>query len=165
MTSIIKVDTLQKANGATPTAADLGINTTGTLINYSSTQSKNNISTTSTSWSSTGLSLTYTPLYSNSKLVITLEGGRYWCGTNTVQLNLDLYKNGTSMTGGIWGALYTTGMMHVSHNNRYEETSGSTTSRTYAVYFKTANSGVTTELNNSSTNRIPIALTLQEIAG
>ena len=25
MTSIIKVDTLQKANGATPTAADLGI--------------------------------------------------------------------------------------------------------------------------------------------
>ena len=32
MTSIIKVDTLQKANGATPTAADLGINTTGTVL-------------------------------------------------------------------------------------------------------------------------------------
>ena len=35
MTSIIKVDTLQKANGATPTAADLGINTTGNFINVS----------------------------------------------------------------------------------------------------------------------------------
>ena len=32
MTSIIKVDTLQKANGATPTAADLGINVTGTVL-------------------------------------------------------------------------------------------------------------------------------------
>ena len=32
MTSILKVDTLQKADGATPTAADLGINTTGNLL-------------------------------------------------------------------------------------------------------------------------------------
>jgi hypothetical protein len=32
MTSIIKVDTLQKANGATPTAADLGINTSGNVL-------------------------------------------------------------------------------------------------------------------------------------
>ena len=32
MTSILKVDTLQKANGATPTAADLGINTTGNVL-------------------------------------------------------------------------------------------------------------------------------------
>ena len=34
MSSIIKVDQIQKANGATPTAADLGINVTGTVLQY-----------------------------------------------------------------------------------------------------------------------------------
>ena len=32
MTSIIKVDQIQLANGSTPTAADLGINTTGSVL-------------------------------------------------------------------------------------------------------------------------------------
>ena len=42
MTSIIKVDTLQKANGATPTAADLGINTTGTVLQVKQTHIASN---------------------------------------------------------------------------------------------------------------------------
>ena len=32
MTSILKVDNIQKANGSTPTASDLGINTTGSVL-------------------------------------------------------------------------------------------------------------------------------------
>jgi hypothetical protein len=80
MTSIIKVDTLQKANGATPTAADLGINTTGTVL-----QVKQNIYDTAAAisasyvggngysmngWVFTGVSLAFTPTSSSSRIIL-----------------------------------------------------------------------------------------------
>jgi hypothetical protein len=38
MTSILKVDNIQKANGSVPTAGDLGINTTGSVLQMPFTQ-------------------------------------------------------------------------------------------------------------------------------
>lgn len=49
MTSIIKVDTLQTAAGGVPTAADLGINTSGTLNNIYHKRTSVETSTSSTS--------------------------------------------------------------------------------------------------------------------
>jgi len=82
MTSIIKVDTLQKANGATPTAADLGINTTGTVLQvkqniYDTAAAISSTFNTSTAqgysmlgWVFTGVSLAFTPSSSSSRIIL-----------------------------------------------------------------------------------------------
>jgi len=41
MTSIIKVDQIQNAAGGVPTAGDLGINTTGTVLQVVQTYNEN----------------------------------------------------------------------------------------------------------------------------
>ena len=165
MTSIIKVDQIQTAAGGVPTAADLGLNVSGSVLNVASVQSRSNFATSSTSWTATGLSISYTPLYADSKLIISVEGGRYWCPSTSIQMNVDLYKNGSSVASGLWGSVYSSAQIHVPHNYRWEEVAGSTASRTYEVYFQSSVSGTTTYLNESSGNRIPISISVTEIAG
>ena len=71
MTSIIKVDTLQKANGGTPTAADLGINTTGTVLQVGSGVFTGHMSIGSSAYTNvTDLSVTLTPKSTNSKFIL-----------------------------------------------------------------------------------------------
>ena len=70
MTSIIKVDTLQKANGATPTAADLGINTTGTVLQVKHTHIASNAVSFSGDVSDI-ISCSITPQFSTSKILFT----------------------------------------------------------------------------------------------
>ena len=103
MTSIIKVDTLQKANGATPTAADLGINTTGTVL-----QVQHSIFSTTTTISSAAsptsiMSVVITPKSSTSKMVIHACVPRYtpgnastWSGSG----GLYLYEDGVKVQDG-----------------------------------------------------------------
>jgi hypothetical protein len=72
MTSIIKVDTLQKANGATPTAADLGITpTSGSVLQTISTGSIARSTTSSTSFTDTNYTLTITPSSASSKILFS----------------------------------------------------------------------------------------------
>lgn len=165
MTSILKVDQIQTAAGGVPTAADLGLNVSGSVLKVSSVKSQGWVSTSSTSWTATGLSISYTPLYANSTLVVAVDGGRYWCSSSNVQMNVDLYKNGSTTTSGLWGAVYTNSTMHTTHNFRWEEVAGSTASRTYEVYIQSANAGIITYLNEPSSGRIPIFLSVTEIAG
>ena len=69
MTSIIKVDTLQKANGATPTAADLGINTTGTVLQVvQATHSSQISSSTGSAFNITTVDIT--PRSATSKFLV-----------------------------------------------------------------------------------------------
>ena len=81
MTSIIKVDTLQKANGATPTAADLGINTTGTVL-----QVVNSYNTSQLEVSSTTLvtlsTLSVIPVATGSRFAIQFFLSANWGATN-----------------------------------------------------------------------------------
>ena len=71
MTSILKVDTIQTAAGSTPTAADLGLNVSGSVLQTV----RNSYATTtlinSTSFLDTGLSITITPSSSSSKILVT----------------------------------------------------------------------------------------------
>ena len=70
MTSIIKVDQIQTAAGSTPTAADLGINTTGTVLQVKQI----NVADGALSFSgdvSNIISLSITPKFSNSKIWFT----------------------------------------------------------------------------------------------
>jgi hypothetical protein len=73
MTSIIKVDTLQKANGATPTAADLGINTTGTVLQVvQGVGSTGRQVYTSTSYFNL-ITASITPKFSTSKILVSVH--------------------------------------------------------------------------------------------
>jgi hypothetical protein len=71
MTSIIKVDTLQKANGATPTAADLGINTSGNVLQVDNGLFTGHMSIGTYNYTNvTNLSVTLTPKSTNSKFIL-----------------------------------------------------------------------------------------------
>lgn len=78
MSSIIKVDQIQLANGSTPTAGDLGLNTTGSVLQVVSTIKTDVASTTSSSFVDvTGLSLSITPKSASSKIFLMCNMGHF----------------------------------------------------------------------------------------
>ena len=105
MTSIIKVDTLQKANGATPTAADLGINTTGTVLQVVSNQSISSgwISTSSTSMVSSGITQSITAKSTGSKLRVNFIAPMSHATQGHIRIGLsrnDIGQRGTAYSFG-----------------------------------------------------------------
>ena len=72
MTSIIKVDQIQTAAGGVPTAADLGLNVSGNIINISRSETSTRTDNTSSSWVSVWAP-TYTPIVSNSTIIIQMK--------------------------------------------------------------------------------------------
>jgi len=73
MSSIIKVDTIQTAAGGTPTAADLGLNTTGSVVqtHHFSYTPGSTYQTNSASFTDvTGVSTTFTPSSADGFLLI-----------------------------------------------------------------------------------------------
>jgi hypothetical protein len=89
MTSIIKVDQIQTAAGATPTAGDLGINTTGNVINVAFADTNSKYAATA---SFSFLPINYTPKYSNSKLLITYNVG---IGLSNVNGSVGIRRDGS----------------------------------------------------------------------
>ena len=74
MASIIKVDTIQTAAGGTPTAADLGLNTTGSVLQTVSTFKNDEFSRQGNSEADiTGMNVTITPSSTSSKILILVS--------------------------------------------------------------------------------------------
>lgn len=74
MTGILKVDTIQKNDGSTPTAADLGLNVTGTVVQTQYVSSGTRVSTTqvnSFAEPSTNYRVTITPKSVNNMIIVT----------------------------------------------------------------------------------------------
>jgi len=70
MTSILKVATIQKTNGSAPTLADLSISHAGSVLQVVHDKTIVQVTTNSTSYTSTTLSATITPKFSNSKILV-----------------------------------------------------------------------------------------------
>ena len=70
MSSILKVDTLQTAAGGVPTAADLGLNVTGTVLQVKNLTYTDTFSQSITSGAVNNLQLSITPTSSTSKILI-----------------------------------------------------------------------------------------------
>jgi len=89
MTSIIKVDAIQKANGTTPTASGLGIDVSGNLLNAGmySAMSQVNISS-STSYAS-AWTINYTPVSSNSVLYFFISTPALSEASNRMDMKLN----------------------------------------------------------------------------
>lgn len=74
MTSIIKVDQIQNAAGGTPTAADLGLNVSGSVVQVQRHSFTDETIIGSTSYVSvSGSSFTFTPKASSSTLIIVSD--------------------------------------------------------------------------------------------
>ena len=104
MTSILKVDTIQTAAGGTPTAADLGLNVSGSIVQTQhvtpcrrvSGFGENNtgvtLSTgtwTTPTYGSNPYQITYNALLSNSSVRVTVSGTTHGLGSNWVGLHQD----------------------------------------------------------------------------
>jgi len=71
MSSIIKVDAIQKSDGTTPTVGDLGLNTTGSVLQVKQAVKTDTFSTTSGTFVLVpNLSVSITPASSSSKFLI-----------------------------------------------------------------------------------------------
>ena len=162
MTSIIKVDQIQTVSGTTPTAADLGINVAGTVLQVvrSSFTAAHN-TTSSTSFSSMGspFNLAITPKFNNSIILIDMMLNPYIGGSShSGAYNI---HNGSGQLGHAsngFGIVPPTGGSNGQYrhfNINASDTASSTSTITYQVYHRSDNAGVTFYGNHANlTNHI-----------
>jgi hypothetical protein len=70
MTGIVKVDTIQKNDGTAPTAADLGLNISGSVVQIVSNTNQSHNNFASVNYQQTSLAVSITPKFANSKFLI-----------------------------------------------------------------------------------------------
>jgi len=97
MSSIIKVDQIQTTAGTAPTAGDLGINTTGSVLQVKQAVSTSTMGTTGFNMvDATGLSVTITPKNASSTFLISyrviLSSGYYSTFMNLVRNNTAIFQ-------------------------------------------------------------------------
>lgn len=82
MASILKVDTLQKPDGSTPTAADLGVSVThddlpsGSVVQVVSNELTGRVVYNQQSFGDIGFEATITPKYADSRILVSIYFGR-----------------------------------------------------------------------------------------
>lgn len=119
MSSILKVDQIQLANGNTPTAGDLGLNDTGTVLQaQNGTTLTGGLSTTSTSDVATGVKVTITPSATNSKIIITANSG-IQNGTGGGGTKLKLYRKIGSGTASVLHFMGGSGLVSYDSGNNH----------------------------------------------
>ena len=161
MSTIYVDNIIEKTSGS-------GVKISGHIIQIQRASIGGNISTTSSTPVASGLQCSITPLYSTSLIQIRLLGGRSYVAANQ-QLDVSLYKDGSNIntTGtGRWESIYSNGTdaHYGGFSACWFETAGSTTARTYEIYFDVGTG--TGYLNNSpgGNNEYLIHLVATEIA-
>ena len=173
MSSIIKVDQIQLANGSTPTAGDLGFNTTGSVLQVVQQTYSTQTGSLTTSFSDTGLSASITPSSTSSKILVLVSQSHYMARqTNvTVLLYARLLRDSTVVFShdrcmGLNAGTAANGYieMYTANNISHLDSPSTTSSVTYKtqVSLQTTNNGA--EGSNQPNNQ-PSTITLIEIAG
>ena len=186
MTSIIKVDQIQTLAGAAPTAADLGINVTGSVLQVVQGSSTATQILASASFTSTAISASITPLSSSNKILvfstIACDGS---AGGGSEGVYFRLYRNGSHVSAsagadesnryGIFIGLAgfagdDNGLTTLSQ--QHLDSPSSTSALTYTIYGRTYNGSYpgyinrsSADLNQTFTPRGISTITLMEIAG
>ena len=102
MSSILKVDQIQLSNGNTPTAGDLGLNTTGSVLQVIKNESTSQTTINSGSYV-TSVSANITPSATSSRVKISVCGIYYSNHTGTNVSNLfTCHRNGSAVAGHNW---------------------------------------------------------------
>ena len=166
MASIIKVDQIQTAAGGTPTAADLGINTSGMVLQVQSGVYEGaNTTVTSTSYVTTPLTATITPSATSSKILI--QASMPLDDNAGIRIDTTVYRNGTNIGSGKNSNNSLSTMNPISQGREimqmgllYMDTPASTSALTYTIYIKVQSQGMILHANEASAT-----ITLMEIAG
>lgn len=164
MSSIIKVDQIQLADGSTPTAGDLGLNVTGAVLQVQSTSTNTTtvIGTANTWTAATDLNVSITPKFATSKILIVANvdydanaaGRMQWFTLYRDSTNLGEASNGFSAHTSSGARLQSEAGMN------YLDSPNTTSSITYSVYTKCNSTSTYVNLYGSVST-----ITVMEIAG
>jgi len=165
MSSIIKVDQIQLADGSTPTAGDLGLNTTGAVLQVVQNAYEGTTSVTSGSYVDTNLTASITPTSSSSTIYVFTSLG--WAINGTMGVSAKLLSQ---IGGGGYSDLqvYENVMAYVDNTKAtfspvYKHTPSTTSQVDYKFQVKVFTGSGTWRINNNTPNQSTI--TLMEIAG
>ena len=129
MTSIIKVDQIQNVAGGTPTAADIGLNVSGSVLQIQNTSTL--LSGTISSTTPVDLlSISFTPKFDNSSLYIVVTH-RWQESVNITNAGIAIVHDGTNL---LYIDAYNTytGTGNIINTNTYQgfvASTGSTSAR------------------------------------
>jgi len=176
MTSILKVDNIQKANGSVPKASDLGLNTTGNVLQVVQGTKITSHAITNTSYSSSGLTVNITPTSSSSKVLVTCN---WWAGypSQNYGMTLTLYRDSTNLDL----SSPRTGFTHIGNSTggfqrtyqgldmscQFLDSPNTTSETTYGLYYK-MDGGVgyfNMNQNGDSASKQTCVITAMEIEG
>ena len=164
MSSILKVDQIQLSNGTTPTAADLGLNVTGNIIQVVVKTSSTVVTQTSAAITGFGLSQSFTPKFASSKILIigNLAGEHY--SYSDLGIRYDLTEDGTQIRYWPYVDYHSAdSSQNISVQNlQWYGDATSTNARTYEFRFQPSTSNGTARMNNYNA---PSIMTIMEIAG
>lgn len=175
MTSILKVDTIKKSDNSIPTPADLGLNVTGSILQVVESVWDTPISTTSTTFVTTGHSVSITPSSNSSKIMLSVQGGGHY-NNNDINKQGDwtIYRSiggatATNLGGSnypLWSN-YENTFFATTHSFQMLDTPSTTAAITYTVYMQ-VHAGTrwyTYNLNSQYQNGVPVHFIAMEIAG
>ena len=172
MSSILKVDQIQLSNGNTPTAGDLGLNDTGTVLQVvtATNAATGFFTTSSTSYvtdATNAPSATITPKATNSKILIQYTIGMQHDGTGQIENTIYRAISGGSTTdlsgGNTYGLSFkgTTNQSWTETSINWVDTPNTTSAVTYTWYSRAESPVSISPTHGGST----WTATLTEIAG
>jgi hypothetical protein len=159
--AISQINSNSLASGV-PATSNLPV---GTVLQVVNGTLAGNVTTTSTSFVTTGLSATITPTKSTSKILAFVSGSGYVTVSNA-QNTLTLYRNATNLNINMVQYIYSSAggsQVQSPVNFNYLDSPASTSSITYTVYFRNTGSGQI-EFNSAPNNAGIATLTLMEIS-
>ena len=173
MSSIIKVDQIQTAAGGVPTAADLGLNVSGTVLQVVHARYDTQVSISGTAWTSTGLTATITPTSTTSQILIMVFQQVHVSGGSSTEggCGFMVSRNGTTVSSTASATSFDMYHYDASVGNDWRgripysgiDSPASTSALTYTanvVRYGVATAGLSVQDNNN-----PSFMILQEIAG
>ena len=174
MASIIKVDQIQTAAGGTPTAADLGLNTTGSVLQVVQGTYQTQTDFNHSSYTDSGLSVAITPTSTTSKVLITCVAPGCGSSNGSNSSSRGMYRvvsviSGTTATvqdlDPLNGYTATSSADFSSIVGNFLHTPSTTSEITYKVQYQSEGAGTVRFLGQNS-GQTPLAtLTAMEIAG
>ena len=168
MTSIIKVDQIQKPDGTAPTAADLGF-AAGSVLNVQTFRSWSDVDNSSSTYVDVATFGTYTPVSSNSTILGScgLFLRSYRNNAQDARYSAQILLNGSNTTGGYinnagWYDYGASGI-YAGETRKMDFHYSNTTGASLEIKLQThVNGGISVRLNPDSNYSW---VTIYEIAG
>ena len=165
MSSILKVDTIQTAAGGTPTAADLGLNVSGSTLQIVRTSASTDFTFAGTTWATWG-TLNITPASTSSKLLVLFSGSGFHRGqaSSFDEARVRLLRGGTEVKQNQVGTVGNTSDFEypVNYSFSHLDTPSTTSQITYTVQLNTQRSDRAGRLMSGTDSQ---ELIIIEIAG